>query len=563
MLSLAALCVSAALVAQIKPVEKSTYEEALAKYVAWIERPTLYKRTIARVGLAETHDLRALDILMKSYKKAEDPKERFGSLIASIAVAGCFNADTLPIYARWRLADRKPTDAWLWYRSLQLNSRAGDLDTVMKAIETSGNVWLKGAAIQALAPASPFDMGKFSPEKQTALYEGHANATNWLADPKLLTLFPSLLPAKSVTGADREVLVRSCAELFLQLKPHRNKPEFDAAAEALIAQLDGDLPEGSKRVVARTLAAAFDKKGTLSLSAADWRRALLMKDWGKKQPKEDPRYAPGGHASFGGLAASGARIVYVVDSSDSMLAKVSNKERLKGSVTGNDEKRDKNEPEIPWDKIETRFDLARELMLASIRKLDEKQRFAVILFGDQTQLLATTQSLIVANKKNYEKVEKELNSIQAGSATNLRPLGTLLGKTNLHGGLDRAFRITSKGLDAKGSSVDGDLVEDGCDLIFVFSDGDPTWDDYFGKDARDPEDQVGDPESRVPLAPTPTLEFPGPFIWRPHLLEDLRRMNLFRGVEIHCIGTGEVTMDLLEGIAAAGLGNAKQIASGG
>ena len=56
-------------------------------------------------------------------------------------------------------------------------------------------------------------------------------------------------------------------------------------------------------------------------------------------------------------------------------------------------------------------------------------------------------------------------------------------------------------------------------------------------------------------APRPeTLFYHGPFDQTRWLLEEVRRLNVFRKVQIHCVGIGDADVGLLRGIANATMG---------
>ena len=72
-------------------------------------------------------------------------------------------------------------------------------------------------------------------------------------------------------------------------------------------------------------------------------------------------------------------------------------------------------------------------------------------------------------------------------------------------------------------------------------------------------DQIGDPETRTPLPSMEQLHYPGPYREWNRILDDVRRMNLFRKAEIHCIGIGEVQFSQLEKLAKIGHGQSKNL----
>ena len=155
----------------------------------------------------------------------------------------------------------------------------------------------------------------------------------------------------------------------------------------------------------------------------------------------------------------------------------------------------------------------------------EEREFAVVLFGDLAQPLASTTTLVPLTSTNVKAVAAELDARKPGlpkvGDTVPSPYGVLLGATNLHGGIRLAFRLGAKALpaQAKGAPppkespeyVEPRGFEEGADTIFVLSDGEPTWDDWAANDVKDPEDQAGDPETHAKTKDAPTLFFPGPF----------------------------------------------------
>ncbi len=293
---------------------------------------------------------------------------------------------------------------------------------------------------------------------------------------------------------------------------------------------------------------------------------------GGKQASMDG-YAP--PPSFAGIEATGDRICYILDLSDSMLTPLrpSELEKFpKGPVTGGGavrlEKESRNKQwkkafeAVDWSKVKHRIDAARELLKASLLQLDEEQSFSVLWFGDEAGSLGSTKGLVKASLANVRAVFKEIDAIQAGPGAENRPHGTLRGKTNLHGALHRAFKLRGRGSVGAGENVDASTWEEGCDTLFVLTDGAPTWDDWAARDQRDPEDHAGDPETGGKLANTPTLIFQSPFMHPGCILDEATRLNLFRKVEIHCVGMGEATMNTFERLAFLGRGEAISLSGG-
>jgi hypothetical protein len=102
--------------------------------------------------------------------------------------------------------------------------------------------------------------------------------------------------------------------------------------------------------------------------------------------------------------------------------------------------------------------------------------------------------------------------------------------------------------------VDQNTFLEGCDTIFLLSDGDPTCDDYTVKDVDYGDGWVGDQESGEEHERTPELNYIGPYANWPRLLEEAQRLNMFREVEIHCISIGDAAASGLSRLAEIGLG---------
>jgi hypothetical protein len=530
------------------PGRADDFDQAYAMYKAWIKRPSLHKRTRARERLADTGDLRALKLLAQTYGRPEAPKLQVQYLLAFIAYDNFAGADAVPVYAEWRDRNRKPTDAWLWYLSLiphQENRGAADLEAIVLGDE---NVFLRAAALETL---------------------------RFRIDPGLLALIPKVVAKLPSETKDRAVMAESLAAALAALRDLRAKPEFRGPAEAVIKLMDEPRTlERTKIAMGRQFARLFGVKFVWR-NGERWLAELDFAQRGGKQPKRDPRYA--GQPTFAGIEGTGDRICYVIDMSDSMLTPLSPAELDKlprGPITGKAaavrrEKEAKSQAwkrafrAVKWDKVKNRFDAARELLKTSLVGLDENASFCVIWFGDKAGPLKSTRGLVKATAGNVQKTIRELDSIRPGPKGDNRPHGTLRGKTNLHGGLHRAFKLRGRGIVGPGEYVDLSTWDAGCDTIFVLSDGAASTCDWAENDRKDEWDRAGDPElGGRTNEDSDTLLFDGPYNRAHHLIAEVRRLNLFRKVEIHCVGMGEANMSTLRTIAALGKGEAISLRSG-
>src|SRR5690606_10953051 len=111
-------------------------------------------------------------------------------------------------------------------------------------------------------------------------------------------------------------------------------------------------------------------------------------------------------------------------------------------------------------------------------------------------------------------------------------------------------------------------MTEGCDTIFLLSDGAPNWDgfDVLTKNYYEGE-TYKDLEAGIKTADTPETTYCGPYGMfaevrgngRPGivdcwLIRDIERMNAFRRFTIPCVGLGEANELLLNNLAALGNG---------
>lgn len=515
-----------------------------ASYRASLKRPSLYKRMQGRVLLARTGELRALGMLVDDYVKAEEPKDVVRALIATLAAENLAGqAEMRGVWARWRERAREPGDAWLWYRSMPVDRVLGGDAAVVAAKDAALPTALRAAALRALGSMSDPD----APGVVAAV----------------LDALPTAEPAR---GALLEACAASATGWSAALKDEATRAVVERIARTLD---DAALSVDTKDVVARALARLFGTD-TLGPGAAPWLRELsaaAVREDGAERP--EVQYAPG---PFFGLRATGRRVVYVIDASDSMLEPLKEDELKKlRVVTPSDDrpadpkkpKKDLPEP-LPWQRIKNRFDAAREVLKLAVRSLPPDKFVCVVLFGDDAKPLVATPHLVPADPKTVAAVAAELDRIKPSPAPGdkARPYGSLRGATNLHGGLRLAFRVTTAGKLGPGEYVD--LSRTGCDAVYLLSDGNPTTDDFRKVDKRDEEQAVKDRESMTPIAPPPELTFQGPYGARTFenfdfLTDDVRRLNLLRQAEIHCVALGDVDDSLLAGLAEIGGGQFRRL----
>ena len=496
----------------------------------------LMRRADGIYALARTADNRAVAVLTARYAKAEEPGNQIKYLVAgALGETRRVMIDAKGAQEIWTFAkaQHKDLDAWLTYNALTVDIATNGIAVALEVQNARGvTAFERAAAIEALAIS-----GK----------------------REVLAQVLALADAKAANALERRLALSCCASALLYLSAHLKEKDYIAAARAVINQLDNaKLGDDVKLIIARHLARVF-KVDKFWINADPWLR--LLDD---KPAVEEKGATVAKRPTFFGLEGRGKRIVYVIDWSDSMLEPLKGEEidEIKKRVVtdGPGDKPDEKDPGLPWDKIKNRFDAAREVLKLSLRHLPDDVVFAVVAFGTEAKPLNSTKRFVDAKAGNIGAVIAELDSIKPGPVGPERPYGTLMGSTNLHGGVARAFRMTAAGLiNDDDEHVNKNTFTSGCDTIFVLSDGEPNVDDYPGMGelitgvggTTDREKGTSKTNGQVGQG---RMQYMGPYAQRYHLLRDIRRMNLFRKAEINCVGVGEADNSLLEAISGLGLG---------
>ncbi|MHC4512286.1 MAG: vWA domain-containing protein [Planctomycetota bacterium] len=510
-----------------------SFEQELPYYKRRIHAKSLHLRARARDRIADTKDPRALQLLMDGYAKPEAPKAFVQYMCASLAARYFQDLQFVDTLASWRNQHRRNQDAWLWYRTLAVHQDRKDASELVRIATADGKLFLRAAAIHAVGTG---------------------------IDTAALPLIDTILDELPRDKVERAVLVEALAALMWGQRHRLGEKAFQNPVARVIHQLNAkETLYRTKLTIARHLMRLFDSDD-LIIEADPWLRRLADNTGPDDQYKD--LYA---RPSFMGVKGTGKLIGYVIDMSDSMLTPVKvpeEKKRPTTPITGTKPGKKKKktvEEEIPWHVVKNRFDVAREYLKVSLKGLDKDMQFCVIFFGSKAAPLKATPGLVPVTPGNVKKAIRELDGIHPGPKKNDRPYGTLRGFTNLHGGIHRAFKARKKKLVGDDEYVDKKAFLEGCDTIFILSDGDPTWCDWPNPDPPDKWDEVGDPESRTPGRGGDKLIYHGPYDdWR-YLVDDVRRLNLFRKAELHCIGIGEASQRLLNRIARQGFGKVKMV----
>ncbi len=484
-------------------------EAALEKHKKYMERQAFLYHTKAREHLAKTRAARPLSVLLADYAK---PKEVASKLLAKPVVED-FARYTLATmfgryYGHWTWDDqlaalrdkhKSPVDIWLWVNTLGTDSREKGPEVAIEVAKNSLDIRLRAAAITALAKRDRVEVLTVVAETCAAV-------------------------RKMKSAGERRLMIGALSNAILANKGRLSDDTMQQAMRAYIGLLEKavKLTRSAKMVIVRHLAATIGKD----------RRYIEPEPWIQllDQKFEPPKRS--GHTvakpRFFGIEAEGDRICYLVDMSNSMLKPIDRELLPKGPITGANKKKRKRkrgelatEDDIPWHLVKTRFDLAREHLKLSMQRLTKDKRFCVVWFGDDSGLLKATPGMIKATKSNLARVIKELDSLRPeplpmGRQQRDAPHGWLRGQTNMHGGLRKAFSLRAKGFATRHEYVDLEAMAQGCDTIFLLSDGAPG---------------------------------AGKYIATKDILRAVRRLNQTRRIAIHGISIG-MDSDLLKRLAA-------------
>ena len=511
---------------------KSEMGEAMARYKDCLGRLPFTFQTQGREKLASVRSAEALAILANDYAKVKDYFEFARYSMASMVGAYFNSRDFVAALDAWRRAADKPVDTWLWVHVLTIQCNHGNEAAVQSIAIEDKDVHHRAAALVALGRARNASL-------KNAIV---GNCVNF--------------PKKEW---ERNLILGAMTGALHDNKSRVNDTDYREALRAYISLLAEDvgLTQLAKVQMARHLQWIL-KAPAMFQNAEAW---LEMLDRGDVKTRSDNRTSA--QSRFFGIETEGERFCYVLDMSDSMCREIEPSAKPQGPITG-PRKRPKgtmpDESDLPWNKIRTRWDLAREQLRISLQRLPSDKYFSVVWFGTDAGTLDATKGMVKATKANVAKVMAELDSVEIGKADPALGLdGTLRGDTNMHAGLRVAYSLTNKGFIMEEAYVDPKVLEDGCDTIFLLSDGAPSMDSFVVTDKDYGEgNAVKNHESGVRAQRTPQMRYHGPYDMRPWLEDEVKRMNVFRRIRLHCIGLGEADMALLRSLAEMGNGDVFQ-----
>ncbi len=530
----------------------SNYAQRKAYYDSTLSRPSLRWRCRGLVTLGSGADHEALDVFFARYRKPEKPDDHIRYIIANVFRQYYDQKEFTEKLASFSDSLPTPVDAWMQYTVDQQRANHIGVEPLLEIAKNERLPMLR---------------------RVTAIY-ALERAGQGVLLPLVDHLLSERLPSKPL---EKSLLLEACAFAIRFAAVDRTTDEFSATFEKIGVLFDErNITDRCKLNMGRHLAKGLALE-EIYANWDGWRGALMLS-------QEIQKHGDGASRTrvrpkppvFAGLPATGKHIAFVLDMSDSMLHKVNRPKDIKPpppkrNITGGG-KGKKGDPEdegppprdedlLDWDKIKNRFDLAREYLFLALDRLEKDQTFSVVLFGSNAERMPVTRGLVAANPANISRVKAALNAEKIGPRSQHKQMGSLRGDTNIHGGFLRAFEIAGNGAVARYEYVDDKTILEGCDTIFLLSDGDPNVDDFVQTDIYEEGIRVvHDRESGAAAPKTDNINYQGPYSQHDWLVLDIMRLNRFRHVEIHCVGMGkEANEGLLRRIADVGMGKVRML----
>jgi len=217
--------------------------------------------------------------------------------------------------------------------------------------------------------------------------------------------------------------------------------------------------------------------------------------------------------TYYGIKIYSKRIVFVIDLSGSMRDKYTGKKPKKNRVvtlsgTGKNKNRVRKAV-LPWRRIKTKWDLAREQLIFTLKQIDPKTSFNIVWYNKK--VWAWKKTLVLASPGTVSAASKMLRKLKPKDAT------------NIYGALKRGFA-----LDGVSDPSQISNYKRGVDTIFFLTDGWPTW----GKIAWKKMGKRKENED-----------------WVEDMMKVVLKWNKLRKIKVHTIGIGDHATELLSKLA--------------
>ncbi len=327
-----------------------------------------------------------------------------------------------------------------------------------------------------------------------------------------LDVLPEVMERLPRDPHEAAVLLRSAAVVLYELRDELGSERYTAAATPVIRQLQARrMSHDAKAVLDRVLRRIFNRE--------TWRCAeawleLLTEGVVPEEPDIQPRVLRDTRPYYD-------RVVYILDGSAAMSRSV--------------------------DGETTYFDAGRRYLERILRHMPEATHVCVIVTGTHPRKLETTPRLVVAHSPNKRAIINELRELKV-------PTEETSQRSNLHGALRQAFRVTTDEPISAAEDVSRRGLTTGAGAIVVISGSAPNWDDFAAHDEPLPEGQESAQTPGPYARPLHAADSPIPH----HFVADVQRMNLHRRAKITGIGMADSDAAVLEDLARTGFGRVRR-----
>ncbi len=336
---------------------------------------------------------------------------------------------------------------------------------------------------------------------------------------------PEVLDALLVTLRDKSWRIRDVSILALIECSDTDKDRVTLALIQALAAESGKLRKSLADALNRITGA---DNGTDSDAWVDWFKAKKREDQGL--PAKTGKGDRGTRVKVFETESFSDRYVFVIDTSVSMLKKITDeeKEKLKKSVTsGPGDDKDKRRP-LDWSQINCKLDLAREEIIRSIEIMDpERTKFTLVSFSTEAQVWK--EELVPTDAKTVKEAADWLRAIKGGNKTNVfAALNAALDLSEKLAGVDVDKRKGKGGKPKDGKVITGKSPDEAIpDTIFLYTDGYSTNGKYAGGDDRTWAGKSND--ERVKLY-TEIMKY---------MLDEIEDRNRVSRIQINCVGVGD------------------------
>ncbi len=231
--------------------------------------------------------------------------------------------------------------------------------------------------------------------------------------------------------------------------------------------------------------------------------------------------------TYYGIKIYSKRLIFVIDMSGSMdepwRGKPPAAPQQTVEITGNDDAKVKEKPKkatLDWTKVKTKWDLAREHLVFTLKQLPSSAEFTIISYHDK--VVVWQPKLVKATQENINAAIIMVRKIKPQMAT------------NIHGALQKAFQIggpEGNTESEKPLEMSGDQQaerKDGGDTIFFLTDGWPT---------------AGKILWKKPGAKKTNED------WQDQMMEEVKKWNATRKLTVHTVGIGNHCKELMNALA--------------